>query len=115
MAKLTIEALELTTTIGALPFERQIKQKLWLDVSIHLDITAASTDDDLNKTLDYGNLAEHLRKIADESTFELIEALVNRLKEAIIQKYPQITSGKLKLHKNGAIPKARSVSIEIEW
>ncbi|NNM59015.1 MAG: dihydroneopterin aldolase [Legionellales bacterium] len=115
MAKLTIDSLELTTIIGVLPFERQIKQKLWLDVCIHLDITEASAHDDLNKTLNYASLAEHLQKVAATSSDELIETFVMRLKEAMIQQYPQILAGKLILHKKGALPKARSVSIEIEW
>ena len=115
LAKLSIKALALTTRIGALPFEQQIEQTLWLDVELSLDIRQIAATDDLNQAVDYAQLAQMLQETAKTHHYQLIETLVSHLQQQIIKTYPQILAGKLSLQKKGALKQAQGVAIEVSW
>lgn len=115
LAKLTIQALTLTTRVGALPFEQHIDQTLLVDVELWLDIKQIAATDDLTQAVDYAALSQLLQETARTQHCQLIETLVMKLQEKITATYPQIAAGKLRLHKKAALKQAQDVSIEIEW
>jgi dihydroneopterin aldolase len=114
-AKLSIQGLKLTTTIGAYPWEQHIEQTILVDVDLWLDITKAAESDDLTHALDYAALAQLLQETVKGQKYKLLEALAAFLNKQIIKYYPQITAGKLTVHKPGALVNAKDVAVEVSW
>jgi dihydroneopterin aldolase len=112
---LSITALELHSVIGVHAWEKQIPQKLLLDLEVGLDVAAAASSDDIQQTLDYSALATLLIDYAAETKHALIETLAHQLQQRILEKFPQVQTLLLTLHKPGALPKAKSVSVKINW
>jgi dihydroneopterin aldolase len=70
--------------VGALPGERETPQPLEVDLVVHADLTAAARDDDLSSTVDYATLFEVARRVTEEGSFALIEALAAAIASAAL-------------------------------
>ncbi|MFN7096357.1 MAG: dihydroneopterin aldolase [Gammaproteobacteria bacterium] len=114
-SKISIQSLELSTTIGAYGWEQHIKQIVLLDLELYLDITNAAATDDLTQTLDYAGLVKFLQDTAAPARFQLLETLATFLQKKIVEHYPQIEAGKLCIHKPGALSTVKDVALEIVW
>ena len=73
MDKIFITELTLSTIIGTLPQERDLPQRIILDLEIDIDLTKAAQSDDLTQTIDYSEIEEKLVQLAANSQFLLIE------------------------------------------
>lgn len=114
-SKLSIQRLQLKTTIGAYPWEQHIEQVVLMDLELWLDITQAVATDNLTDALDYANLAIFLQDSVKKAHFQLLEKLAVFLQQQLIEHYPQIHAGKIVVEKPGALTNAHNVSITIEW
>lgn len=83
------------------------------DVILHTDLSKAANSDRVADTLDYAKVADFLLEVADESRFELLEALANRLMQALFEQF-SLSKVKIKICKPNILPNAQSVSIEME-
>ena len=84
MDKIFISGLPLNTVIGTLPEERDLPQKIFLDLEIGIDLTAASHSDDLFDTIDYSDIENKMVKLAEESHFYLIEAFAQAAADIVL-------------------------------
>ena len=64
---------------GVFPEERQQGQPFLVDLSCELDLSAAAADDDLGRTIDYGQLAQAVVDDVQRDPVNLIEALAERI------------------------------------
>jgi 7,8-dihydroneopterin aldolase/epimerase/oxygenase len=64
---------------GVFPEERQQGQPFVIDLSCELDLSAAATNDDLGRTIDYGRLAQAVVDDVERDPLNLIEALAERI------------------------------------
>lgn len=108
-----IHDLRIETIIGIYPWERQIKQTLSLDLEMTTDIRKAAASDNINDTLNYKAVAKRLVELVENSQYQLVETLAERITEVILNEFavPQV---KLTLHKPGAVRGSRDVGIMIE-
>lgn len=113
MDKVFIEQLAVDTVIGVYDWERTITQRLVLDLCMAWDIRQAATDDDLQYTLDYAAVSEHVLAFAARHQFQLVETFAERLAAGLMQDFG-IRWLRLKLTKPGAVPQAGGVGVEIE-
>ncbi|WP_148253553.1 dihydroneopterin aldolase [Aidingimonas lacisalsi] len=113
MDRVLIEALGVETVIGVYDWERNIRQRLVLDLEMATDITSAATTDDLDKTLNYAAISEHITRFADSHSFSLVETFAERLCETLRQEY-DIEWLRLTVRKPGAIANADAVGVRIE-
>src|SRR5205823_4932388 len=86
--RLVIEHLAFDGYCGVTEAERLHPQPMAVDLKLSIDTASAAADDDLDRTVDYGHVAEDVSAIAGSERFHLIEALAERLAEAILSKYP---------------------------
>lgn len=107
-----LEGLKVETLIGVYDWEREIRQNLWLDVSLAYDCAPAARDDDISKALDYDALSRHIRSWAAEQNFELIETFGERLCQEI-HRFAGITDIELRINKAGAVADCQAVGIRI--
>jgi dihydroneopterin aldolase len=72
---------------GVLPFEAERAQAFEVDVVVELDLRAAGTSDDLSRTLDYGTLFSAARDVIEGPHVGLIEALAERIADAVLARH----------------------------
>lgn len=103
MHKIKITGLKVYGYHGVFDFERQYGQDFLIDASVWLDAAAAATNDDLSKTVHYGNLADAIVENVKGNPVDLLETLAQRLLDlvfnfggAVVQK------AKITVHKPNA-------------
>ena len=70
---------------GVLDFEREQGQDFVVDVRLSLDLAPAATTDDLDRTVDYGRLAEAVVADVEGEPLNLIEALAERVAQTCLR------------------------------
>ncbi|AZQ83278.1 dihydroneopterin aldolase [Colwellia sp. Arc7-635] len=113
MDKVYIEGLTFQTTIGFYQWEKEIKQKLVIDLAMGWNTAQAAENDELAKTLDYAAISEAIVEFANENPVDLIETLAERIAAFLMATY-QIPWLRLKLMKPTAVHNATTVGVEIE-
>ncbi len=108
-----LQALEVETVIGIYDWERQIKQKVIFDIEMSTDIHKAAASDHIDDTLNYKAVAKRIIGFVEESRFQLVETLAERVAEIVLTEF-EVSWVKVTLNKTGAIRGARGVGIMIE-
>jgi dihydroneopterin aldolase len=108
-----IEALEVDATTGVHDWERRMRQRLRLDLSLGWDTRPAGSSDALADALDYAAVSERARAIAEASQYYLLESLAEALAQELLSEF-EAPWLRLTLTKPGAVPGARAAGITIE-
>ncbi|MEO8463226.1 MAG: dihydroneopterin aldolase, partial [Chloroflexota bacterium] len=69
---------------GVFDHEKVTPQRFEVDVELFLDLRPAGLEDDLARTLDYGQVYETVRTIVESTTFNLIEALAEAIAHELL-------------------------------
>ncbi|TRY31994.1 dihydroneopterin aldolase [Aliiglaciecola sp. M165] len=112
MDKIIIQGLTVKSLIGVYDWEREAKQALVVDIELSLPLSKAAKSDDVNDTIDYAALASQIEKLADDSSFELLEALANHLIEHCFT-YPDVAKVKIAITKPHILPNANAVTVQM--
>ena len=83
---------------GVLAAERQQGQPFVVDLSCELDLSAAAAEDDLQRTVDYGALAQAVVADIEREPLNLIEALAERVARTCLA-YAAISRVAVTVHK----------------
>lgn len=113
MLKVHIEKLEIYAYHGVFSQEKDLGQKFLIDLDILLK-DKKSLKDDIENTINYGELASFVCSFALENTFDLIESLADKIAMAILFKYDLAKSVKVKIHKPNAPVKEHFEDIYVE-
>jgi len=108
-----IEDLKVDTVIGIYDWERQIRQTISIDLEMAHDIRPAAADDTIEQCLDYKSVAKRIIAFVEESEFQLVETLAERIAQILQQEF-QVPWLKLKLSKPGAVRGSKNVGVLIE-
>ena len=95
--------------------ERANGQRFVVDVSLGLNLTGAASGDDLDLTVDYGDLAEGVHEAIAAEPLQLIESVAQRVMD-LCMNYPPVLWASVTVHKPMApieVPFA-DVSVTIE-
>ncbi len=112
-----IEGLKCFAYHGVYPEENKKGQNFVLDIWLYLDLNAAGKTDDLEFTVDYGELCEFAKKYVCENRFNLLETVVQNLSRLILLRYDNLVNGvKIRMWKPNAPISAdfKNVGVEIE-
>lgn len=115
MDKIKIKDLELYCRHGVFPEENVLGQKFLFSAILSVDTRAPGKADDLEKSVNYGELCHFIREFMEEHTYKLLEAVLEHLAEAILQKWEKIEEITLEVKKPWApvgLP-LDTVSVEI--
>jgi dihydroneopterin aldolase len=83
--RIVLAAMAFQGRHGVLPHEKVNPQRFEVDVELILDLTAAGSTDDLERTVDYRRVYETVRGIVQSKTFELIEAVAGTICDEILK------------------------------
>ena len=108
-----IHDLQIETVIGIYDWERKIRQTISLDIEMATDISKAAKSDDIEDALSYKTVAKRLIEFIEQSEFELVEALAERICGIVKEEF-SVPWVKLTLHKPGAVRGSKSVGVIIE-
>jgi dihydroneopterin aldolase len=109
-----VQGLELYCVIGLQPWERQVMQKVRIDLQMVGDCRPASGADDPALALDYRAVSKRVQKLVEGSSFQLVEALAETIATAILTDFPRAASVTVRVAKPGAVRFAEAVGVEIE-
>ena len=112
MDKIFIRDLALRCIIGIYPEERREKQDIVINVEMHTDLRAAGRSDDLNDTVDYKAIKKAILKLVEESAFQLIESLAERIADIALSN-EKVDAVVVTIDKPGALRFARASAVEI--
>lgn len=85
MDNLMIKALCVETQIGVYAWEQQIKQKLYLDITIPIEFK--DCEDKIENTLDYAKVCQAVTHFMGSKSFQLIETVANEVASLIQQEF----------------------------
>ncbi len=105
--------LKVDTIIGIFEWERRVRQTVSLDLEMATDIRKAAASDAITDTLDYKAVAKAVIQFVEESSFQLVETLAERVAQLVLEEFG-VTWLRLRINKKGAIRGARDVGVLIE-
>jgi len=105
--------LKIETVIGVYDWEREIKQWVILDLEMGTDIRRAAETDNLDDTLNYKAVSKRVIDFVEQSEFELVETLAERVAMIIREEF-SVPWLRLRLNKKGAVSAAVDVGVIIE-
>jgi dihydroneopterin aldolase len=108
-----IRDLEVKTVIGVFEWERKIRQRLVFNIELGTDFTRSAQTDDLKDTLDYKAISHAIEDLAEASSFQLVEALVEAVATMVMKDF-SVKWLSITLDKPGAVSCARSVGVKLE-
>ena len=108
-----IRDLQIETVIGIYDWERKVRQVISLDIDMATDIQKAASSDNIDDTLSYKTVAKRLIAFVEDSEFELVETLAEKICAIILEEF-DVPWVRLSLSKPGAVRGSRSVGVIIE-
>jgi 7,8-dihydroneopterin aldolase/epimerase/oxygenase len=82
-----IRGLSLYTHHGVGAAERDVGQRLIFDLSFDVGDCPATVTDDVEDTIDYGDVCQYVALVASERSFKTLEALCAAVADRLIERY----------------------------
>jgi dihydroneopterin aldolase len=111
--KVFVSGLELYCIIGIKPWEREVLQKVRIDLEMEADCRPAGRSDTVTDALDYRAVAKRVQSLVEGSSYQLVEALAENIAAVVLEEFPAAASVKVRVAKPGAVRWAESVGVEI--
>jgi dihydroneopterin aldolase len=96
--KIVLKGITVFGYYGVSPTEREIGQKLELDVEFHHDFTKAVVTDSLEDTVNYERVYAKVMETVENNRFSLLETLGDAICRAILDDFP-VTAVKTTIRK----------------
>jgi dihydroneopterin aldolase len=107
-----INDLEVNGRIGVPEMEREAPQRMLVSLRFQIETKFAAMNDQLEKTIDYAEVAVEVEKVVQTTEAHLIEKLVSEIGEALMARFP-MERLEIELRKF-ILPKARYVSVKTD-
>ena len=78
---------------GMLEREQHEAQPFQVDVELLLNLQPAAVDDDLSRSVDYGQVFDVTRQIVESTSFRLLEALAEAIAHELLVDFPVMEVG----------------------
>ena len=105
--------LRIPAVIGVFEWERRVRQVIAVDLDMAFDVACAARTDALADALDYKAVAKRLIGFVEESRFQLVETLAERIAELVRHEF-HVDWVRVRINKTGAVRGARDVGVIIE-
>jgi dihydroneopterin aldolase len=113
MDHIFITALTAEAVIGIYDWEREVKQRLEIDLEMSMDLRAAAQSDAIEDTLNYKSVAKRVLAFVEASSFRLVEALAGEIARIVLEEF-EVERVRVTVHKPGAIRHSRDVGVVVE-
>ena len=113
MDRIFITALSTEAVIGIYDWEREVKQRLEIDLELWMDLRAAARSDAIEDTLNYKSVAKRVLAFVEASQYRLVEALAGEIARIVLEEF-RVARVRVTVHKPGAIRHSRDVGVVVE-
>ena len=110
--QIIIRDLQFRCIIGVDEEERREKQDVLAQITLNTDLRQAGGSDAIEDTIDYKVLKKSILRMAERSSFHLIEALAERI-ASLCLKDDRVERADVTVEKPGALRFARTVAARI--
>lgn len=97
--KIIIEMLEVFAHHGVLEEEQRKGQIFQVNAVLYTDAHRAGLEDNLFYSIDYGQVCQFITNWMQENTYQLLEAVAEKMSKAILLKYDRIVAVDLEIRK----------------
>lgn len=108
-----IEGLAVDAIIGVYDWEREVSQRLLVDLEMAWDNRVPAASDDVSDALDYAQVSDRVSTYLVQASPQLLETaaegIANLLQDEFSVRWLRLT-----LRKPGAVPAAAAVGVKIE-
>lgn len=111
--RIFITALAAETIIGIHDWEREVRQRVEVDLEMWVDLAAAAKSDAIEDTLNYKSVAKRVLAFVQESRFRLVEALAGEIARIVLTEF-KVARVRVTLHKPGAVRHSKDVGVVVE-
>jgi dihydroneopterin aldolase len=111
--RIFLTALSAEAIIGIYDWEREVRQRVEIDLEMWVDLAAAAASDSIDDTLNYKLLAKRVLAFVQESRYRLVEALAGEIARILLAEFP-IARVRVTVHKPGAVRHSRDVGVIVE-
>jgi dihydroneopterin aldolase len=94
-----VNGLALHAYHGVMQHEGKVGQTFKLDLVLDIDLTAASRTDKLAHTVGYDQVVEVASRAFCARRYRLVEAAAGAVADAILERFPQVASVRVTVHK----------------
>ncbi|HED12858.1 MAG TPA: dihydroneopterin aldolase [Gammaproteobacteria bacterium] len=108
-----IHDLAVDCIIGVWDWERELEQRIYIDLDLAVDISKAATSDRLDDTLNYKAVAQQVSTYAVASKCQLVERLAEGIATLLREEFA-IPWCRVRINKHGALSRAGDVGVIIE-
>jgi dihydroneopterin aldolase len=82
-----LEGIQIPAALGVTAAERRMRRPVTLDLEVMCDLRAAGSSDQIRQTIQYERIFEVVEDIAGNHEHRLVEALGERIAEAILTRF----------------------------
>jgi dihydroneopterin aldolase len=101
------------TIVGIWDWERQLPQKVSIDLDMGWDMSAAAKSEDLSDALDYKSVSKRVEAFVQEQKFQLVETAADKIAEMVMQEF-NVPWIRVAIHKPFAVTNSKSVGVVVE-
>lgn len=101
---------------GVFSEETKLGQRFLVDLVLELDLSRAAENDDLEASIDYGDIFKQVQAIVEGPPYKLVETIAQKISDRLLHVYPSLISCQVKVIKpDPPIPgHYHSVAIELK-
>lgn len=115
MDKIYVNQMEFYGYHGVFPEETRLGQRFAVNLAVSVDLKKAGETDELEHSVNYGELYEVCKEIVEGKPYKLVEAVAERIAASLLEKFALISDVTVKVIKpDPPIPgHYQSVAVEI--
>ncbi len=88
MDRITLSGMKFYSHSGLFSFEKDVGQLFEIDVDCYLDLQQATQSDRIGDTVNYPLLFQAVKKIMEDSSFNLMERQAGEIAEKVLADFP---------------------------
>ncbi|MFC7322292.1 dihydroneopterin aldolase [Halobacillus campisalis] len=115
MDQINLNGMEFWGYHGLFPEENKLGQRFYVDLELELDLKPAGESDDMDKSINYGDVYEAAKSIVEGEPKNLVETVAENLAGELLQQFHLLDACRVKVTKpDPPIPgHYKSVAIDI--
>lgn len=115
MDKIFVNQMEFYGYHGVFPEETRLGQRFVVDLMVLVDLRKAGETDELEHSVNYGELYQVCKEVVEGKPYKLVEAVAEKIAETVLKQFTLVTEVTIKVIKpDPPIPgHYRSVAVEI--
>lgn len=99
MDKIILKNMQFYGYHGLFPEENKLGQRFQVDLELYSNLKTAGQSDDMNDSIDYGQVYKHVQQIVEGEKKKLIEAVAELIAKDLLKSFPTLKACDVKVIK----------------